>query len=615
MTGGAARAVVELTRICWVNDRARLLGALALMLAEAAALPLTAPALGALTDAAVAGDAARAGRLGALVALLAIAALTGEHFAHVLYFELGDKAFLHLDREVIALSNGSAGLAHHERAEYADRIAVLRQELNRVGNAGVRALLGSLTLGCAVVLTAVLLARLNPWLLLLPLAAVPPILAGRYAESLTSARRMAAAADTRAAQHMFDLARNAATAKELRVLGLRDLVVSRHERHWRAATRRLWGGEARAMLLRAGGQLVFSVCYVVGTLLVVRDAVTGRCPVGEVVLVVVLAAQVNGQVTGAVTLLQEHQRLARTMAELRWVRALVAGDPAPTAPAVDAPAPTAGPAAASASVPARLTDGIRLRGVSFRYPDGTPGAGADVLRGVDLRLPAGATVAIVGENGAGKSTLVKLLCRFYEPTAGVIELDGVDLRSLPVDRWRERIAAGFQDFSRFELLARETVGVGDLPRLADEGAVAAALDRAGAADVVSRLAQGLATPLGLSQPGGTELSGGQWQKLALGRAMMRETPLLLVLDEPTAALDAEAEHRLFERYAAGARRLGRRTGAVTLLVSHRFSTVRMADLILVMSGCRITESGSHAELMAAGGLYAELYRLQADQYA
>ena len=611
MTGGAARAVVELTRVCWANDRARLLGALALMLAEAAALPLTAPALGALTDAAVAGDADRAGCLGALVALLVIAALTGEHFAHVLYFELGDKAFLHLDREVIELSNGSAGLAHHERADYADRIAVLRQELNRVGNAGLRALLGTWTLGCAVVLTAVLLARLNPWLLLLPVAAVPPILAGRYAESLTGARRVEAAADIRAAQHMFDLARNAATAKELRVLGLRDLVVSRHERHWRAATRRLWGGDARAMLLRAGGQLVFSVCYVAGTLLVVWDAVTGRAPVGEVVLVVVLAAQVNAQVTSAVTLLQEHQRLARTMAELRWVRALVAGDPAAGGPG-DA---GGGSGAASASVPERLTDGIRLRGVSFRYPDGASGAGAEVLRGVDLRLPAGATVAIVGENGAGKSTLVKLLCRFYEPTAGTIELDGVELRSLPVDGWRERIAAGFQDFSRFELLARETVGVGDLPRLADEAAVAAALDRAGAADVVSRLPQGLATPLGLSQPGGTELSGGQWQKLALGRAMMRETPLLLVLDEPTAALDAEAEHRLFERYAAGARRLGRRTGAVTLLVSHRFSTVRMADLILVMAGSRIAESGSHAELMAAGGLYAELYRLQADQYA
>jgi ATP-binding cassette subfamily B protein len=224
-------------------------------------------------------------------------------------------------------------------------------------------------------------------------------------------------------------------------------------------------------------------------------------------------------------------------------------------------------------------------------------------------------VAVVGENGAGKSTLVKLLCRFYEPTAGTIELDGVDLRGLPADRWRERIAAGFQDFSRFELLARETVGVGDLPRLADEAAVAAALDRAGAADVTPRLPRGLATPLGLSQPDGVELSGGQWQKLALGRAMMRETPLLLVLDEPTAALDAEAEHRLFERYAAGAHRLARRTGAVTVLVSHRFSTVRMADLILVMSGSRIAESGSHAELMAADGLYAELYRLQADQYA
>ena len=163
-------------------------------------------------------------------------------------------------------------------------------------------------------------------------------------------------------------------------------------------------------------------------------------------------------------------------------------------------------------------------------------------------------------------------------------------------------------------MARRTVGVGDLPELDDERAVLAALDRAQATDVVGRLEKGLATQLGKSYTDGTELSGGQWQKLALGRAMMRELPLLLVLDEPTSALDAEAEHALFERYAEGARRVGRASGGITVLVSHRFSTVRMADLIVVVADGRVVEAGPHAALMRNKGLYAELYELQAAAY-
>jgi ATP-binding cassette subfamily B protein len=237
-----------------------------------------------------------------------------------------------------------------------------------------------------------------------------------------------------------------------------------------------------------------------------------------------------------------------------------------------------------------------------------------VLGGVNLDLPAGSTVAIVGENGAGKTTLVKLLCRFYEPDDGQMLLDGVDIRRFDITEWRERIASGFQDFARFELVARQTVGVGDLPRLDSEPAVEGALERAHASDVIDRLEEGLSTQLGKSYAEGTELSGGQWQKLALGRAMMREQPLLLVLDEPTSALDAQAEHELFERYADNARRVGAATGAITLFVSHRFSTVRMADLIVVVADGKVLESGSHAQLMRRKGLYAELYELQAKAY-
>jgi ATP-binding cassette subfamily B protein len=186
---------------------------------------------------------------------------------------------------------------------------------------------------------------------------------------------------------------------------------------------------------------------------------------------------------------------------------------------------------------------------------------------------------------------------------------------VPAGEWRTRLAGAFQDFFRFEFRARHSVGLGDVPRLDDQVSVANAVERAGAGDVVARLASGLETQLGPTWPSGVELSFGQWQKLALARGFMREEPLLLVLDEPTAALDAETEHALFERYAAALRGAGAvESGRITILVSHRFSTVRMADLIVVLDGARLVEFGSHEELMARGGQYSELYGIQAASY-
>jgi ATP-binding cassette subfamily B protein len=270
-------------------------------------------------------------------------------------------------------------------------------------------------------------------------------------------------------------------------------------------------------------------------------------------------------------------------------------------------------ASADQPVPAELRQGIRLDHVSFAYP----GTSRLVLNNVSLRLPAGSVVAVVGENGAGKTTLVKLLAKMYEPSSGAIYVDDTPLARLRSDQWRARLAGAFQDFFRFEFSARHTVGVGDLPRLDDQPAVASAVGRAGAQDVVVRLPSGLDTQLGPTWPGGAEVSFGQWQKLALARGFMREDPLLLVLDEPTAALDAETEHALFERYASAARGGASRPangGRITLLVSHRFSTVRMADLIVVLDGAKLVEMGTHEELMANNGQYAELYRIQAAAY-
>jgi ATP-binding cassette subfamily B protein len=578
----------------WQQNRAKTAAALILILGNALSAPLMALALKWLTNAAVAGDTVTAEIAGFAVAGCVIGVLTLGHFAHIAYFELSEMNTLAAEERLIALANGSAGIEHQERAEYADRLAVLEQEIQQIQN-GFYGVLYLSSLTVAIGLTGILLALVNPLLLLLPLVALPPLVTGRRAQLIIDASREETAEDTRRAMHLFRLATGAGPAKELRVFRLQQEIRHRHAELWELTTRRLWRAQIKATAYQAAGQLIFAGGYVAGVLIVVNDAISGHRSVGDVVLAITLAAQVNQQVAAAVALLHDLQRIARAYSRFEWLEKYVAERE---------------PTGADRPVPERFTDGIRFEDVTFRYP----GTDRVVLAGVNLRLPAGSTVAVVGENGAGKSTLVKLLCRFYEPTSGMIRADGTDLARIPLDRWRERIATGFQDFARFEFVARQTVGVGDLPLVDDQPAVEAALERAHAGDVVGRLERGLSTQLGKSYTDGTELSGGQWQKLALGRAMMRELPLILILDEPTSALDAEAEHALFERYAEGARRVGQATGGITVLVSHRFSTVRMADQIVVVADGRVVEAGPHAQLMRNRGLYAELYELQASAY-
>ena len=588
------RSAAWLLRLSWRQNRAKTAVALILVLSNAVAAPLMALSMKWLTNAAVAGDAVGAGYAGFAVAACVIGVLTLGHFAHIAYFELSEINTLTAELRLIDLANGSAGIEHQERAEIADRLTVLEQEIQQIQD-GFYAVLALSSLAVAIGLTGLLLAMVNPILLLLPLVALPPLITGRRAQLLVDQSREETAQDTRLALHLFRLAATAGPAKELRIFRLQKEIQRRHAELWERITRRLWRAQVKATALRAAGQLVFAGGYVAGVLLVVNDAIGGHRSVGDVVLAITLAAQVNQQVAAAVQLLHDLQRIARAYSRLEWLETYIAERE---------------PKLADQPVPERLADGIRFDDVAFRYP----GTDRVVLAGVNLHLPAGSTVAIVGENGAGKSTLVKLLCRFYEPTSGTITADGSNLSRIPLGEWRDRIATGFQDFARFEFVARQTVGVGDLPLVDDQPAVEAALDRANAGDVVGRLEEGLSTQLGKSYKEGTELSGGQWQKLALGRAMMRELPLVLILDEPTSALDAEAEHALFERYAEGAQRVGQASGGITVLVSHRFSTVRMADQIIVVADGKIVESGPHAQLMRNRGLYSELYDLQASAY-
>jgi ATP-binding cassette subfamily B protein len=589
------RGVAGILASSWRASPRRLLISAALMLLGNVSGPLTAVFLALTTDAALRHDTGSAVVAACAVAVVALLSLTMEHFAHIFFFELADLHHLRMEREIGVLAQGTVGVEQHERRDHADRMELLRQETWAIFD-GVQTVLTAGTLLVQIVLTAVLLARLEPWLLLLPVFAVPPLVAGRLAERLRERAELATAEETRLGWHLLDLAVSPAAAKEIRLFGLQGVLRRRQAETRRRVEARLRRSELKGMLLRLAGQLIFAIGYVGAVIVVVRAAIDGRQSVGDVVLVVTLAVQTNAQAAGAVAVAQSLQGTARAMAHVRWLRLEAAAH--------------ADPVRADQAAPAALRDGITLTGVAFRYP----GTDTDVLRDVTVRIPAGTTVAIVGDNGAGKSTLVKLLCRFYRPTAGEILVDGVDLRRIDPARWRERIAAGFQDFVRFDAPARESIGVGDLARLDEPGAVATGVRRADAQVVVDRLPQGLDTHLGKSYEDGEELSGGQWQRIALSRAMMREQPLLLLLDEPTAALDPLTEHALFERYAASARDVGQRTGGITVLVSHRFSTVRMADLILVVSDGRIAEAGDHQALMARDGIYAELFTLQAAAY-
>ncbi|MFI6904540.1 ABC transporter ATP-binding protein [Nonomuraea sp. NPDC050394] len=497
------------------------------------------------------------------------------------------KVAFELDRRVLQMCTRVPEIAHYEDPGYLDRIEVLRETRGELGTTYGQLLQG---LRGAVQMCGILalLAALDPRLLLLPAFAVPAALATARGERVLQEAEEAVAPDARAHHALVTLATSAAAGKELRIYGLARELAARCERLVLSVQGRRRGAERTAALWTATGRLAFTA----GFLGALTLAATGRAGAGDVALVLVLAGQLDGTAGTLIGLYSSLRRSAHAARHYFW---LAGYSPAgPSSPAVPLP----------------LTSGgeIALDHVSFRYP----GAANPVLRDVSLRLTSGSVVAVVGENGAGKSSLVKLLCGLYHPTEGTIRYGGAGITAYGLAAWQERLSAGFQDFCRLELVTRASVGVGDLPRADDEPAVLAALADAGAERLVGDLPAGLATQLGTSFENGVELSGGQWQWIALGRAAMRAEPILRVLDEPTSGLAPEAEHALFTRYAALARRPGHRT--ITVMVSHRFSTVRMADVIVVLDAGRLVELGDHATLMAAGGRYAELYRLQARGY-
>jgi ATP-binding cassette subfamily B protein len=531
------------------------------------------------------------------MAVLAIAALSAPVISLLWeYFQRGiiQRTNQAATSAVMGAALRPAGIDHLESARYADSMEVVRANTRMPGMlfdwlAG--ALAGLLSIGASVVV----LAGVHPLLALPVLGAV-----GLGLFSAATRRRALVYLDQslpgqRLTRKLVDLATTPAPAKEVRTLGLGSWLVDRHRIETDEVVRRLVAGERGPVAIAAVSGVVNALLLSAGVAWLVRLAATGRASAGDIALgIVMLQGSVSQAVFLGMTLGSDLARNTHVARRYLW---LLDYRPALTAP--DDPRP----------VPPALTAGIRLDRVTFRYH----GCERPALDGVSLVLPAGSTVALVGDNGAGKSTIVKLLSRFYDPDEGSVTIDGVDLRDLDLDGWRAATTGSYQDFVRFRFLAREAVGVGRVAEVGDRARVEAAAAAGGAAPFLERLPEAYETQLGRDFEGGADLSEGQWQKVALARALMRREPLLVVLDEPTAALDARAEQLLFERYAAEAQ-AARGRGGITVLVSHRFSTVRMADLIVVVEAGRVVESGSHDELVGANGRYAELYRLQADRY-
>ena len=534
--------------------------------------------------------------LGAIIiAVSLVGAVSLGFFQFKQKVRLGDSIGFELDRRLIEMTTRLADITHFERAEHLDRLEMLRTQ--RFALRDAMSNVGWAIEGVAGALVAVgLLASVHPLLGLLPLASMPSLMVGGPAQRMIDDATQATAERSRRQLHLFDVGTLPGPAKEIRVFGQRDEITRRYRAEFATIEQVVDRAQRRSALLRVGGTMIAAAGYALALWFLVHEIRLGAVSAGDTFVALSVSARLTDQLG----------RSAGTFGALRHARNV-----AERFEWLDDYAQSTQPRADQAlhHPPERLVTGITLDHVSFTY-DGAPRPSLD---DVTLHLPPGTVVAIVGENGAGKSTLVKLLFAMYQPTSGGLSIDGVALNDIDVDAWRRSTAACYQDFARFELLAREVVGVGDLPRLDDDAAFTRAVERAGAAGIVDGLASGSKTQLG-STFGGPDLSGGQWQKLAIARAMMRSAPLLVALDEPTSALDPLAEFEMFERYARAAADAAATSGAITVVVSHRFSTVRLADLIVVLDNGRLVEVGSHDELVVADGLYAELYELQASQY-
>lgn len=477
-------------------------------------------------------------------------------------------------------------LAHFETPAIYDKLQNARREAS---GRPLNLFIETVEVGGAVLTLAsygALLVGFSPWTLPILVAAVIPAF---VAEARYSGRafwlQLRRAPEGRRMRYLEVLLTQDKNAKEVKLFGLGDLLIGRY----RTLYQRLFEEERGLALRRAGVGFLLSALSTLAlygcSAWVVARTVKGELSLGEMTLYVTVFRQGQGALRGILSALGSTYEDNLFMSNLFGFLAIPTGRPLLEV------------------APRANESGLVLEGVGFRYP----GSNKWVLRDLNLRIAPGEKLAIVGENGAGKSTLIKLLTGLYPVSEGEIRLDGVPLSAIPQALLLRRFAVVLQDYAQYQFTARDNVGLGAPDGLEDQPRIERAAEKGGAQEVIAGLPKGWDTQLGRWFDDGVELSQGNWQKVAVARAFMRDADVL-VLDEPTASLDAEAEHALFERFRALTE------GRTALLISHRFSTVRMADRIIVLSGGQVTEAGSHEALMAADGRYAHLFRLQAKGY-
>jgi len=486
-------------------------------------------------------------------------------------------------------------LRHFEDATFYDKLTRARREASTRPLSLIQSNFQVIRHGLTLAGYVALLVRFSGWMALaVLLATVPAFIAEARFSGAAFRLRNWRSPDSRRLTYLEYVLGNDEHAKEVKLFGLAPLLLGRYRRlaetffadDRRLATRRMAWGYTLSLLSTA----VFYLCYG----LIVAATVRGRLSLGDMTLYLVAFRQGQQSFQAVLSALGGMYEDTLYMANLFEYFAIPTDDRKTTGPVAGV----------------RAEEGVRFEGVGFKYPGTGAGGEGDkwALHGIDVFVPKGQSLALVGENGAGKTTFIKLLAGLYEPTEGRVLLDGRDVRTWDERELRARIGVIFQDFNEYQLALRENVAFGSVDHLDDELRVGRAVDQGGAKELVATLGAGLDTQLGRWFASGVELSGGQWQKVALARAFMREEADILILDEPTAALDAEAEHAVFQRFRALA------AGRTTILISHRFPTVRMADRILVLEAGRVIEDGSHAELLAAGRRYAHLFGLQAAGY-